>query len=202
MKKTFFLFLISSLLANTAVAQSANDLFERIDPYRTPPAAQAQQQAPAYPGYQQPQTGYQAPTYGGYPSPQPQTAPAYPSYQQPQAGYQAPSYGGYPSQQPQAAPAYPGYQQPTPINPDALKVFGNGFENFYPGQMQQQAPAYEQPAWQDPGTIDPGKIEKNYEARLKEGMEKPIPKRTTTIGDDRIDELRNRVNALAVPKAK
>lgn len=200
MKKTLFLFLISLLITRIAAAQSANDLFEKIDPYQKPAAVSPQQPqpygyppqqaAPNYPGYQQqaPLQVYQPPHY--------QLPP-----QQPQQPV-APTYQGYPPQAPQQVYQPPHYQPPAPVNPDAVKVFGNGFENLYQGQTQQQPAEYEEPAWQNPGAIDPGKEEKNYETRLKEGLEKPLPKRNITIGDDRIDELRNRVNALAVPKAK
>lgn len=179
MKKILFLFLISLLAASMAAAQSTNDLFEKIDPYQKQPGTNPQQQVP-----QQPQA------YGN--PAQQQVAPAYPGYPQAQQqGYQPPQ-------------TYPVYQPPAPANPDAVKVFGNGFDfkSLYPGQVQQQPGYSEQPAWQDLSTIDPGKEEKNYESRLKEGIEKPLPKRATTIGDDRIGELRDRVNALAVPKAK
>lgn len=195
MKK--ILFLIPLLIARIAAAQSANDLFENIDPYQKPAVKNPQQTAPVYPG-----------SKPVYPSPQNKTAPQQvyqpPQYNIPSQQVVAPVYPGAQQQAPQQIYQPPQYKTPPPPNADALKVFGNGsgYQNSYSGQMQQQYGSEEGPAWQDPRTIDPAKEEKNYENRLKEGLEKPLPKRNITIGDDRIDELRSRVNALAVPKAK
>lgn len=185
MKKNLLLLLISLFFSHEALAQSSNDLFERIDPYQQPAPAvnNPPSQQPGAQAYPYPQA-----TQYNYAQPGQQTAPGYP---QPQ-GYQQPQ-------------TYPAYQPPAPVNPDAVKVFGNDFDfkNLLPGQTPQQPQGYvEPPIWQNPSTIMPGEEEKNYETRLKEGMDKPLPKRPTTLGDDHIDELRDRVNSLKVPRVQ
>lgn len=201
MKTNLFLSIALFSITSTTLAQQNNDLFEKIDPYKqnTTPPTQGSNQAVAQPGYPSYPTQPQVP----YPYQPPGAAGAYPPANSQAPGVYAPG-GGY-NQAPQQGNAntgyYPPYQAPTPVNQDAIKVFGNGVKDFFSGQAQPQTPQTEPPTWQDPSIFAPEKEEKTYQMRLQEEFDKPLPKRPTSIGDDHLDELRNRINDIKVPKA-